>query len=160
MATRLRLARGGSKKKPFYRLVATDVRSPRDGNFIEKLGTYNPMLPAGSKERFTFNKERVEYWLNTGASPSEKVAIFLWDEGFKVVEKYLPKSFPKAKEEREKIKADKIAAAKKEADEKKKVADLEAKKAEDEAAAEAKAAEEAAKAAATPAPVEAEEKAE
>lgn len=109
MATRIRLARAGAKKKPFYRLVVTDQRSPRDGNFIEKVGTYNPLLGSDHKERFVFNKERVEYWLKTGATPSEKVAIFLWDNGFKIVEKYLPTSFPKSAEEREKIKAEKLA---------------------------------------------------
>jgi small subunit ribosomal protein S16 len=133
MATRIRLARGGSKKKPFYRLVVTDKRSPRDGNFIEKLGTYNPILASDNKERFQFNKERVEYWLKTGASPSEKVAIFLWDNGFKSVEKYLPAAFPKSKDEREKIKSDKLEAAKKEAEAKAQKEAEEAKKAEEEA---------------------------
>jgi len=132
MATRIRLARGGSKKKPFYRLVVTDKRSPRDGNFIEKIGTYNPMLASDNKDRFQFKKERVEYWLNTGASPSEKVAVFLWDNGFKNVEKYLPAAFPKSKDEREKIKAEKIAKAKKEAEDKAKKEAEEAKKAEEE----------------------------
>ncbi len=57
-------------------MVVTDQRSPRDGNFIEKVGTYNPFISSDHKERFVFNKERVEYWLKTGATPSEKVAIF------------------------------------------------------------------------------------
>ncbi len=141
MATRIRLARAGAKKKPFYRLVVTDQRSPRDGNFIEKVGTYNPLLGSDHKERFVFNKERVEYWLKTGATPSEKVAIFLWDNGFKIVEKYLPTSFPKSVEEREKIKADKaakVAAKEQEEAEAKAREEAEAKAAEDNEAAEAK----------------------
>jgi small subunit ribosomal protein S16 len=137
MATRIRLARAGAKKKPFYRLVATDQRSPRDGNFIEKLGTYNPLLSADNKDRFLFNKERVEYWLKTGATPSEKVAIFLWDNGIKIVEQYLPNSFPKSAAEREKIKAAKVAKAEAEA---KAEAD---KKAKEQAEAEAEATQEA-----------------
>lgn len=121
MATRIRLARAGAKKKPFYRLVVSDQRAPRDGNFIEKIGTYNPLLSSDNKERFTFDKDRVEYWLKTGATPSEKVAIFLWDNGFEIVEKYLPASFPKFQSERDKIKAEADAKAKAEADEKTKL---------------------------------------
>jgi small subunit ribosomal protein S16 len=77
MATALRFSRGGSKKSPYYRLVATDSRSPRDSKFIEKLGTYNPLLAKTDAKRFTFNEERVKYWLSTGAMPSETAARFL-----------------------------------------------------------------------------------
>jgi len=77
MATALRFTRGGSKKNPYFRMVATDSRSPRDSKFIEKLGTYNPLLPKGDEKRFTFDAERVKYWLGTGAQPSETVARFL-----------------------------------------------------------------------------------
>ena len=139
MATRIRLARAGAKKKPFYRLVVSDQRAPRDGNFIEKIGTYNPLLSSDNKERFTFDKDRVEYWLKTGATPSEKVAIFLWDNGFKIVEKYLPASFPKSQSERDKIKADKLAKEKAEADAKAKAEADEKAKLEAKAEAEAKA---------------------
>lgn len=77
MATKIRLARGGAKKRPFYRIVVADQRSPRDGRFIEKLGTYNPSLPKDSAERVVFNRERVEHWLNTGAQPTDRVVRFL-----------------------------------------------------------------------------------
>ena len=77
MATRIRLARGGSKKRPFYRIVAADVRAPRDGRFIEKLGTYNPLLAKDNEERVTLNKERIQYWLDQGAVPTDRVMRFL-----------------------------------------------------------------------------------
>ena len=77
MATKIRLARGGSKKRPFYRIVAADTRSPRDGRFIEKLGTYNPQLPKDSAERVTMNAERIQHWLDNGALPTDRVARFL-----------------------------------------------------------------------------------
>lgn len=81
MATKIRLARGGSKKRPFYRIVAADVRAPRDGRFIEKLGTYNPLLAKDNAERVTMNKERVQYWLDQGATPTDRVLRFLDAEG-------------------------------------------------------------------------------
>lgn len=81
MATKIRLARGGSKKKPFYRIVASDARAPRDGDFIEKLGTYNPALPKDNAARFQYDAERVKYWLGTGAQPTETVARFLRKDG-------------------------------------------------------------------------------
>ncbi len=77
MAMKIRLARGGSKKRPFYRIVAADTRMPRDGRFIEKLGTYNPLLPKDSEERVKMNVERVQYWLDQGAKPTDRVARFL-----------------------------------------------------------------------------------
>ena len=67
MAVKIRLARGGAKKRPFYRIVATDARSPRDGRFLEKLGTYNPMTKEGT---VTLNRARVDYWLGVGAQPT------------------------------------------------------------------------------------------
>lgn len=67
MAVRIRLSRGGSKKRPFYRVVAADQRAPRDGRFIEKLGTYNPLLPQDHEQRLVINEERVKYWLGVGA---------------------------------------------------------------------------------------------
>ena len=81
MATKIRLARGGSKKRPFYRIVAADTRSPRDGRFIEKLGTYNPLLAKDSAERITMDKDRVQYWLDQGAQPTDRVLRFLDAEG-------------------------------------------------------------------------------
>ncbi len=72
MATKIRFSRRGTTKRPFYWLVVTDSRSPRDGNFIEKLGTYNPLLAKDHPERTTFKKERIDYWLSTGAQASDR----------------------------------------------------------------------------------------
>ncbi len=77
MAMKIRLARGGSKKRPFYRIVAADSRMPRDGRFIEKLGTYNPLLPKDSEERVKMDAERVQHWLGQGAQPTDRVARML-----------------------------------------------------------------------------------
>ncbi|MBM7066236.1 30S ribosomal protein S16 [Actibacterium sp. 188UL27-1] len=77
MAMKIRLARGGSKKRPFYSIVASDSRMPRDGRFIEKLGTYNPLLPKDSEDRVKMNMERVDYWLGQGAQPTDRVSRFL-----------------------------------------------------------------------------------
>jgi small subunit ribosomal protein S16 len=77
MATKIRLARGGSKKRPHYSIVLSDSRMPRDGRFLEKLGTYNPMLPKDSEERVKMNVERVKELLATGAQPTDRVARFL-----------------------------------------------------------------------------------
>ena len=80
MAVRIRLARGGAKKRPIYRIVAADSRSPRDGRFIEKLGVYNPIL-ANDGVRLTLNEERIKYWLGHGATPSDRVARFMGEAG-------------------------------------------------------------------------------
>ncbi|MEM9432263.1 MAG: 30S ribosomal protein S16, partial [Pseudomonadota bacterium] len=77
MAIKLRLARGGSKKRPFYRIVAADSRMPRDGRYIEKLGTYNPLLPKDNEARVTMDLDRVRHWLGQGAQPTDRVARFL-----------------------------------------------------------------------------------
>ncbi|MEB3702124.1 30S ribosomal protein S16 [Candidatus Bealeia paramacronuclearis] len=77
MALRIRLARGGAKKRPFYKIVVADAKAPRDGRFIEKLGTYNPMLPQEHNDRLHLNSERIQYWLGVGAEPSDRVARFL-----------------------------------------------------------------------------------
>ena len=77
MAMKIRLARGGSKKRPFYAIVAADSRMPRDGRFIEKLGTYNPMLPKDSEDRVKMDVERVKHWLGEGAQPTDRVARML-----------------------------------------------------------------------------------
>lgn len=81
MALKIRLARGGRKARPFYRIVVADSRMPRDGRYIEKLGTYNPLLNDQDENRVTLVKERIEYWLGQGAKPSERVAIFLGKAG-------------------------------------------------------------------------------
>jgi len=77
MAMKIRLARGGSKKRPFYRIVAADSRMPRDGRYIEKLGTYNPLLPKDSEERIKMDLDRVKHWMDQGAKPTDRIARFL-----------------------------------------------------------------------------------
>ena len=77
MAVALRLSRGGSKKRPFFRIVAADIRAPRDGRYLERLGTYNPMKEKSDPERVTLNKERIKYWLSQGAKPTTRVARLL-----------------------------------------------------------------------------------
>ncbi|MBT8412285.1 MAG: 30S ribosomal protein S16 [Octadecabacter sp.] len=77
MAMKIRLARGGSKKRPFYRIVAADSRMPRDGRYVEKLGTYNPLLAKDAEDRVVMNVERVQHWLNEGAQPTDRVSRFL-----------------------------------------------------------------------------------
>ncbi|WP_022729900.1 30S ribosomal protein S16 [Fodinicurvata sediminis] len=77
MSLKIRLARGGANKRPFYSIVVADTRMPRDGRFKEKLGTYNPMLPREHEERIRLNTERIQYWLSHGAQPTDRVARFL-----------------------------------------------------------------------------------
>ena len=86
MAMKIRLARGGNKKRPFYRIVAADSRMPRDGRYIEKLGTYNPLLPKDSEERVKMNAERVQYWLGQGAQATDRVTRMLEAAG--IMEKH------------------------------------------------------------------------
>jgi small subunit ribosomal protein S16 len=81
MSLKIRLARGGAKKRPFYSIVVADSRSPRDGRFIEKLGTYNPMLDRSHNDRVTLKAERIQHWLGVGALPTERVARFLGEAG-------------------------------------------------------------------------------
>ncbi|MDA0186195.1 MAG: 30S ribosomal protein S16 [Proteobacteria bacterium] len=85
MAMKIRLARGGSKKRPFYAIVAADSRMPRDGRFIEKLGTYNPLLAKDSEDRIRMDVERVKHWLAQGAQPTDRVVRFLEAAG--IIEK-------------------------------------------------------------------------
>ena len=73
----IRMTRHGAKKRPFFHIVVADSRSPRDGRFIEKLGTYNPLLPRDHAQRLTLDKERIAHWLKVGAQPSDRVAKFL-----------------------------------------------------------------------------------
>ena len=77
MSLKLRLARGGAKKRPFYRIVVADSRSPRDGRFIEIVGTYDPMLPKTDENRVVIKTERVQHWLGVGATPTDRVLRFL-----------------------------------------------------------------------------------
>ncbi|MBW3096768.1 30S ribosomal protein S16 [Pseudohoeflea coraliihabitans] len=81
MALKIRLARGGSKKRPYYHVVIADVRSPRDGRFLEKVGHWNPMLPRDSEERVALDTDRIKYWLEHGAQPTDRVARFISDAG-------------------------------------------------------------------------------
>ncbi|MFA6122972.1 MAG: 30S ribosomal protein S16 [Sphingomonas sp.] len=77
MAVSIRLSRGGSKKRPYYRIVVADARNPRDGKFIEKIGTYNPLLAKDDAKRIVLDTERANYWLGVGAQPTDRVARFL-----------------------------------------------------------------------------------
>ena len=81
MSLRIRLARGGAKKRPFYRIVVADSRMPRDGRFIERVGSYNPMLPKDHPDRVVLKEERVRHWLGVGALPSDRVSRFLGTAG-------------------------------------------------------------------------------
>ncbi|MBF9035389.1 30S ribosomal protein S16 [Rhodobacterales bacterium HKCCE2091] len=115
MAMKIRLARGGSKKRPFYRIVAADSRMPRDGRYIEKLGTYNPLLPKDSEDRIKMDMERVQHWLDQGAQPTDRVSRFLEAAG--VAEKKERANMKKAEpgkkaQERAAEKAEKEEAAK------------------------------------------------
>lgn len=81
MALKIRLARGGAKKRPFYRIVVADSRCSRDGKFVEKIGTYDPFLAHDNPERVVLKTERAKYWISVGAQPSERVALFLANAG-------------------------------------------------------------------------------
>ena len=81
MAMKIRLARGGSNKRPYYSIVAADSRMPRDGRFIEKLGSYNPMLPAEHADRIRLQDEKIKAWIGQGALPTDRVAKFLGKAG-------------------------------------------------------------------------------
>ena len=103
----LRMSRHGAKKRPFYHIVVADSRSPRDGRFIEKIGTYNPMLPRENAQRIKLDAERVKHWIGVGAQPSERVARIMHAVGIgpKVEYRETPvKSAPRAKTQ-EKMKA-------------------------------------------------------
>jgi small subunit ribosomal protein S16 len=100
MSLKIRLARGGAKKRPYYSIVIADARTPRDGRFIEKVGTYNPMLDRSAADRVTLKEERLRHWLGVGAQPTDRVARFLGDAGIidKPATRETPtKSRPKAK---------------------------------------------------------------
>lgn len=114
MAVKLRLTRQGSKKRPYYWIVAADERSPRDGRYLEKVGTYNPMLAKTDEKRVTLVTDRVKYWLGSGAQPTDRVAIFLGKAGLVATPKFNnpEKAKPKAAaQERTREKAEKAAAA-------------------------------------------------
>jgi small subunit ribosomal protein S16 len=115
MALRIRMARGGAKKRPFYRIVVADSRSPRDGRFIERIGSYDPMLPSGHENRVKIDLEKAKEWLAKGALPSDRVGRFLAQANLYTLparpeQTKQPK--PKAKaQERAKERAEKAQAA-------------------------------------------------
>ncbi len=136
MALKIRMARGGSKKRPVYRVVVTDSRNPRDGRFIERLGTHNPLLESSNTNRFVINEERVKYWLSVGAVASDRVNKYLADMG---IQELYPRT-----ERPNKSKPKKKAQERLEAQlEKQKAAEEAAAQAKIDAEAQAKAAEEA-----------------
>ena len=108
MSLKIRLARVGAKKRPQFRVVVADSRYPRDGRFIENLGTYNPMLPKDSKERVKLDLDRVKHWLSKGAQPSDRVLRFLDAAG---VRKRTPRNNPERAIPREERKKQAEAAA-------------------------------------------------
>ena len=107
MATKIRLARGGAKKKPYYRIVVADSRSARDGKFIERIGSYNPLLSKDDANRVQWKEDRLKYWLGAGAEYSERLAFIFKTKGIDVVairkagatnaSASAPKAAPKAK---------------------------------------------------------------
>jgi small subunit ribosomal protein S16 len=109
MATVIRLARGGAKKTPFYRIVVADRRAPRDGQFIEKLGTFNPLLAKDSDKRVVLNTERAKHWLAVGAQPSERVNSLFAASGL------TKKTDTAGKPQKTRKKADKLTRAEKRA---------------------------------------------
>lgn len=115
MSLRIRLARGGAKKRPFYRIVVADSRSPRDGRFVEVVGTYNPMLASDHPDRVSLREDRLKHWLGHGASPSDRVVRFCAAAGLMeapVRRDQTKKSTPKAKaQERLKAAAEAAEAA-------------------------------------------------
>jgi small subunit ribosomal protein S16 len=125
MTTKLRLTRHGSKKRPFYWLIAADVRAPRDGSYIEKLGTFNPLLDKDHPERVKFNQERVAYWFSKGAQPTERVVKLC-----KIANIQLPKNIAKKYDS---ILAKKIVAHKAKVEQEKKEAEAKAKAEQDNA---------------------------
>jgi small subunit ribosomal protein S16 len=112
MALAIRMSRGGRRNLPYYRLVVTDSRSPRDSKFIERLGTYNPLLAQNDPNRVVLNADRIKHWLSQGAKPSDRVAIFLGNAGIIAKPKFQAgpkKSAPKAKAQ-ERLKTQEEAA--------------------------------------------------
>ncbi len=90
---KLRLARHGAKKRPYYHIVAADARSPRDGKYLERVGSYNPMLPQGHEDRIKLNEDLIKSWLAKGAQPTDRVARFLGEAG--LIAKYVVRETPK-----------------------------------------------------------------
>ncbi len=144
MALAIRLSRGGRKGRPFYRIVVADKRMPRDGRYIEKIGTYNPLLDDQNAERVQLVEERIKYWLSQGAKPSERVAIFLGKAGLIEMPAQPVRPKKSAPGEKAKMLIEEKEEKRKAAEEAAKLAEEEAKAAAAEAAAEEAPAEEAA----------------
>ena len=114
MSLKIRLSRGGAKKRPFYSIVVADSRSPRDGRFIEKIGTYNPMVPKDHAQRLTIDEERAKHWLSVGALPTDRVALFFGNAGLVERRQWTEtpnQSAPKAKAQERLKAAAKVAEA-------------------------------------------------
>ncbi len=113
MGLKIRLARAGAKKRPYYHIVIADSRSPRDGRFIEKVGSYNPMLPAEHEERVRLQQERITHWLGEGAIATDRVARFLGNAGLMAKPAYSeqPKQSAPKKKAQERAKAQAAASA-------------------------------------------------
>jgi small subunit ribosomal protein S16 len=122
MSVKIRLSRGGAKKRPFYRIVIADTRMPRDGRYVERVGTFNPMVPKDHDDRLKFKEDRIKYWLSVGAKPTNRVARFLSEHGLvdkPVVHEQTKQHLPRqktldrleAKAEEDKAKADAAASA-------------------------------------------------
>ena len=113
MSLRIRLARGGAKKRPYYRIVVADSRMPRDGRFIERVGSYNPMLPKDHSDRIMLKEDRIRHWLSVGAQPSDRVARFLGKAEITAtpaIPEQTKKSQPKAKAQERMREAEEKAA--------------------------------------------------
>ncbi len=112
---KIRMTRAGAKKKPYYHIVVAESRAPRDGKFLEKLGTYDPKLPRDNVDRVKLNGERIKFWISKGAQVSDRVAIFMGKAGIAPMparKANMQKAVPKAKmTERKKARAEKTAAA-------------------------------------------------
>ena len=128
MALKIRLARGGAKKRPYYRIVIADARAPRDGKFIERVGSYNPALPKDHADRVQLLDERIKYWISKGAQPTDRVLRFLDAAGIM------------KREARNNPKKGEMGTKRKEREEAKKEAEVAAKEAAEAAKAEAAAA--------------------
>ncbi|MDA7635109.1 30S ribosomal protein S16 [Alphaproteobacteria bacterium] len=115
MALKIRLARGGTKKRPFYRIVIAEASSPRDGRFVERIGSYNPMLPTGHENRLVLDGERAKYWMSKGAKPTLRVHKMMAGIGLldspEIREQPKKSAFGKKRQEREDAAAEAAEAA-------------------------------------------------
>ena len=113
MSLKIRLSRAGAKKRPYYHIVVADSRSPRDGRFLEKVGSYNPMLPSDHADRINLNDERIKHWLSNGAQATDRVARFLGNAGLAPKPEYReqPKKSAPKKRAQERAAAASAAAA-------------------------------------------------